>query len=264
MRDGVGAAAPDFGHQAGAEQGEAQPGLIFKAVAFGGIERDGDAVQAISQRGNRIQSRQYSIGQIKLLQRRQCTVYRASSGDQRHILIGTGGAQGADILAVQPGLHVTERRTAQRPAGSSEIGNQRWHGEIDRKPGEARGGQRLHGDGQHLGGGGRAVAADQFGASLGALAFGRKLITAHARHLPGIHQPQRTRLPGKAGDGDAANLAGDVGTQRQRHLADRIGEAQAFAAAATGQAGFIFDQRRRHPFITMGGAHIGEGAHQAG
>jgi hypothetical protein len=70
-----------------------------------------------------------------------------------------------------------------------------------------------------------------------------------------ISEPERPRAVAHAGHGDAADLRGDIGPERQRALRHRIDEAQQILRPRPlqpRQQPFLeLGERRRHPLIAM-------------
>src|ERR1700754_3673539 len=100
--DRVGTATPDLAAHASGEEREADPALIFEAVALGGIEgerrtvpnRGGDSAYAVEPRGE--QATDIEPGKL----RGRC-LDRAGGLDQREIGGGAECGERAGILAVE-------------------------------------------------------------------------------------------------------------------------------------------------------------------
>ncbi len=155
----------------------------------------------------------------------------AGSLDQREVSRGDLG-NGAGILGVEPILEHGDLRRVDRQRSGGERRDEVGQGEVDRDAGHAGGDQRLDRDGDDLARGGDGVEADQFAADLAQLARRRELRGAQLEHAAGIGQAHRARVMAHARRGDAADLRGDVGPDRQRALAHRIDEAHRIARAA--------------------------------
>ena len=139
-------------------------------------------------------------------------------------------------------------------------------GEIDRDGADPCGFERVDRDADDFARRGNAVAADQFGADLQHLARRAELAGAQFDDLSGVAKAQRARRLGEQRGRDAADLPRDVGTQRQRALRHRIGEAQQVAGGAiivAAQRLAKLGERRRHAAIAMRAHRIDERAGDA-
>ena len=111
----------------------------------------------------------------------------------------------------------------QRPGGEriDQIGQR----EIDRHALRARRGERIDRDPHDLARRGQRIQPDQFGADLPGLARRGQFAGAQFQDGARIGQPHRPRVMPHPRAGDARDLRGEIGPDRQRRLADRIDEA---------------------------------------